>query len=120
MLQEIWDGKDPTGARQELLDLFVLRHVLDGSVDLLSDLFNGILPFHVTVTSIQEPVCRHKILYYRHLRIVMSLIYYSYLVDSNEKKPGILLKITFDCHGLLTQKLTGLYVDREILNILFK
>lgn len=37
--------KDPTGAREELLDLFILWHVLNGNVDLLSDIFNYILPF---------------------------------------------------------------------------
>lgn len=74
------DCKDPTGAREELLDLFILWHVLDSNVDLLSDIFNCILPFQITVTAIQEPVCRHKIIHYKHLWIenyyLISLIYY--------------------------------------------
>lgn len=59
--------KAPTRAREELRDLFILWHVLDGSIDLLSDIFNCILPFQVTVTSIHQPVCRHKVIHYQHL-----------------------------------------------------
>lgn len=58
----MWDYKGPTGAGEELLDLLVLWHVLDGSVDLLSDNFYCTLPFQITVSSIQQPVCRHKII----------------------------------------------------------
>lgn len=55
----MWGSKGPTRAGEELLDLLVLRHVLDGGVDLLSDLFDRALPFQITVTPIQQPVCGH-------------------------------------------------------------
>lgn len=50
----------PTGAGEELLDLLVLGHVLDGSIDLLSDPFDGALPFDITVSAVQQPVCGHR------------------------------------------------------------
>jgi len=50
----------PTGAGEKLLDLLVLWHILDGNIDLLPDLFHCILPFQVTVTSVQQPVCGHR------------------------------------------------------------
>lgn len=56
----IWGYKRPTGAGEKLLDLLVLWHVLDGSVDLLPDNFYCTLPFQITVTSIQQPVCGHR------------------------------------------------------------
>lgn len=56
-----------TGAGEKLLDLLVLRHVLDGSVDLLSDSFYFTLPFQITVTSIQQPV-------YGHTQLTATLI----------------------------------------------
>lgn len=53
------DHEEPTGAGEKLLDLLVFWHVLNGRVDLLSDRLYGTLPFYVTVTSIQQPVCKH-------------------------------------------------------------
>lgn len=41
------------------------------------------------------------------------------MLHSNEGTGRIFDEI-FDLHGLLTQKLTGLYVDWKILNILLK
>lgn len=52
-----WDCNGPTGAGQKLLDLLVLWHVLYGSIDFLSDGFHCTLPFQITVSSIQQPVC---------------------------------------------------------------
>lgn len=49
-----------TGAGEQLLDFLVFRHILDGSVDLLSDHLHSALPFQVAVTPIQEPVCLHN------------------------------------------------------------
>lgn len=46
-----------TGPREQLGDLLAFRHVLDGSVDLLSDGQHQTLPFQVAVPSVHQPVC---------------------------------------------------------------
>lgn len=49
-----------TGSREQLGDLFALWHVLDGSVDLLSDGQHLTLPFQVAVPSVHQPVYVRK------------------------------------------------------------
>ena len=44
------------GAREELGDLFIRRHVLDGCVDFLAYRRRTVLPFVVAVTTIDQPI----------------------------------------------------------------
>ena len=49
-----------TGSREQLGNLFALWHVLDGSIDLLSDGQHLTLPFQVAVPSVHQPVYVRK------------------------------------------------------------
>ena len=46
-----------TCSRKKLRDLIYRRHVLNSCINFLSYLQNSRLPFYVTVSSVQKPVC---------------------------------------------------------------
>lgn len=80
------DHEEPTGAGEKLLDLLVFWHVLNGRVDLLSDCFYGTLPFYVTMTSIQQPVCKHT------TRLNLNAKMWKYLMNLSQWQLNMVLK----------------------------